>query len=166
MAFMSCDSKSKYKIEIEDLSARWGTLADRTIKFSKETSENVKEWQGMYQSMYAGLSTDDFSEEQLSQVNELKMICLSHGDIYVEIQEILDMKVKMMESKGLIIQTLMLALENKELPTDVQIQLDSLNAYCETEEKVIAEFEEMTLSTKKKCLSTCADFAQLVPIEE
>lgn len=163
---IGCNPSAKHQTKIEELSSRWEKLADRTIQLSLEMSDNVEDWQGMYHGMYSGVKIEDMSDDRVGTINELKMTCLGHGDVYVEIQEILDMKVKMMEVKGVEVQNLILGLEAKDLPEDVQTQLDSLNSYLETEEKVIREFEEMTESTKKQCLKTCAEFAQLLEVSE
>ncbi|PIB35503.1 hypothetical protein BFP72_08920 [Reichenbachiella sp. 5M10] len=159
----ACDGVEQYRKPIEDLSTDWQDLVLETTELSEGVAEEIKSWQGMYHSMYANESNieDEQPQEVLDEMNELKKACLGHGDVYVEIQEVLDGRFKTIETKGIDIQELMLGLETGKLPEDVGGRIDSLSQYLDEARASVADWKDLMKTTKAACSATCQEYVYL-----
>ncbi|RJE75064.1 hypothetical protein BGP76_18295 [Reichenbachiella sp. MSK19-1] len=157
----SCSSVDKYRVSIETLSTEWQITAQDASDLSVLASQEISDWKSMYHGMYAELS-DTLDDHTMAKVNVLKKACLAHGDVLLEVQEIMDGKIKDIENVGLDIQELMLVLENGEASADIDDKIQSAEGLITSYQSSIQEYRSIIDSTKVSCTETCRDFSLLV----
>ncbi|MCV9386052.1 hypothetical protein [Reichenbachiella ulvae] len=157
LVFSSCSKADRYRTQIEEIGDKWETLASDATNLSINTSENIKTWQTNYQNLFSSFDSEEISmsEEEKSKLDQFKITCLGHGDVYVEIQEVMDSRIKEIEAKGIEIQELMLALEGDAIPDDIDSQIKGLTDFIDSTEVSIHEYEQITSNTQKECISNC-----------
>ncbi|UXP31701.1 hypothetical protein N6H18_15230 [Reichenbachiella agarivorans] len=154
--FSNCSPESKYRQEIGDVSNRWQEVVTHTATLSADVTQQIATWQKVYHAVYGNTdSLDTLTAEQTSELNQLKMNCLAHGDVYVSIQEELDEEMQYIESNGVGVQMLMLDLEKGDFSDSVVLKLKNVSQALVVSENKVKGWEALLSSTQKECKEAC-----------
>ncbi|MGL1888860.1 MAG: hypothetical protein OCD76_20275 [Reichenbachiella sp.] len=162
---LSCSSKEdKLRKPIEDLSTKWINLLEKVVLLENDLDKEVENWEGMYEGMYiSGERLDTMSLDTKYAMNQLKLECLGHGDVYYTIKAEVDASLQDIELEGEGVQELMLGLDRHQLTEDdsVEFNIEKLNGLISKVAIDIDNFASRLDSTKVQCVLTCSKYAKI-----